>query len=69
MVTCTHSRYDQSKNDHPDIYNEFKAGKFVGQLSDREFSAMSLDQASNSYAYCIDLLLFIIFVYNLIVLT
>ena len=32
------------KKDHPEIYKEFKAGKFVGQLSDREFSAMSLDQ-------------------------
>ena len=32
------------KRDHPEIYKEFKAGKFVGQLSNREFSAMSLDQ-------------------------
>ena len=32
------------KNDHPKIYKEFKAGKFVGQVSEREFSAMSLDQ-------------------------
>ena len=32
------------KKDHPEIYKEFKAGKFVGQLSDRELSAMSLDQ-------------------------
>ena len=38
------------KNDHPDIYNEFKAGKFVGQLSDREFSAMPIDQVNTSYA-------------------
>ena len=32
------------KRDHPEIYKEFKTGKFVGQLSNREFSAMSLDQ-------------------------
>ena len=33
MATCAHSRYDYLKNNHPEIYKEFKAGKSVGQLS------------------------------------
>ena len=44
MATCAHSRYDYLKNNHPEIYKEFKAGKSVGQVSQRGFSAMSLDQ-------------------------
>ena len=44
MATCAHSRYDYLKNNHPEIYKEFKAGKSVGQVSQIGFSAMSLDQ-------------------------
>ncbi|ELT87138.1 hypothetical protein CAPTEDRAFT_197554 [Capitella teleta] len=32
------------KNEHPDVYQEFQAGHFVGQKTRRKFSMMPLDQ-------------------------